>query len=384
MGVHPEPALSADDVRRLVSGEAQSTRGVIAAELRSAVQGYRKAVRACAGWPRRILAVTTVGLALGVVFQAAVAHDGSSVDRITADLMSERFRSVDATSEEKPGETATVALFDRQSLRHAIIDRFRAAIGLPRIGEDSVRFGERDVPRALVDTVTRAAEVTGIDPAYMMALADKESTFNPSAKARTSSALGLFQFLTGTWLEMIRDYGAKHGLTEEAAAIVTRGGRIAVADGAMRKRILALRTDPYIAGLMAGELIKRDRARIETRIGRELKTTELYLAHFLGAASAGRFLNLSAESPDTLASNEFRGAARANRSLFTASENGKRRPLTVSEVHARLDGLIDRRITLFESVSMLKAQPVQEQPRIETPRIDARLHLPSLPIPTVQ
>src|SRR4051812_24472606 len=76
---------------------------------------------------------------------------------------------------------------------------------------DTLPAGQAGVPRWLAETVIRAAEVTGADPAYMLALADKESTFDHQAKAKTSSAVGLFQFLEGTWLRALNAYGAKHG-----------------------------------------------------------------------------------------------------------------------------------------------------------------------------
>jgi hypothetical protein len=183
-----------------------------------------------------------------------------------------------------------------------------------------------------------------------MALADKESSFDTDAKAATSSAQGLFQFVARTWLEMIRDYGARYGLANEAAAVKGRGSAITVTAG-MRTRVLGLRNDPRVAALMAAELIKRDRERIEARVGRALSTTELYLAHFLGTASAGRFLSLSSERPDEVAGREFRSAARANRSLFTEKAGGKRRSLTVAELHGRIEDMIDRRLTRYKGVA---------------------------------
>src|SRR4051794_15348371 len=71
----------------------------------------------------------------------------------------------------------------------------------------------------------RAAEATGVDPAYLMALADKESSLRPDKEARTSSAEGLFQFLDDTWFEVLRRYGAKHGYVNEAKAIERVGGK---------------------------------------------------------------------------------------------------------------------------------------------------------------
>jgi hypothetical protein len=44
-------------------------------------------------------------------------------------------------------------------------------------------FEQMRVPRWLAETVVRAAQVAGVDPAYLMALADKESSLLPD-KAR--------------------------------------------------------------------------------------------------------------------------------------------------------------------------------------------------------
>jgi hypothetical protein len=183
-----------------------------------------------------------------------------------------------------------------------------------------------------------------------MALADKESSFQPSVRASTSTAEGLFQFLTGTWLELLRSFGAKHGFAAEAGLIERRGGTLVVLGEADRRRVLALRRDPYAASLMAGEMMKRDRTRVEQRLGRDLTMTECYFAHFLGAASAGKFMELTAEKPHQPAQASFRAAAKANRSLFFRREGKKTRSLTVAEVYDRLDGMIDQRLDLYQPV----------------------------------
>ena len=67
------------------------------------------------------------------------------------------------------------------------------------------------VSRWLAETVVRAVQATNVDPAYLMVLADKESSLLPDNKAQTSSAEGLFQFVEGTWLDVLRRYGPKHG-----------------------------------------------------------------------------------------------------------------------------------------------------------------------------
>src|SRR3954471_11905872 len=47
------------------------------------------------------------------------------------------------------------------------------------LAETILVFEQMPVPRWLAETVVRAAQVTGVDPAYLMALADKESSLLP-------------------------------------------------------------------------------------------------------------------------------------------------------------------------------------------------------------
>src|SRR5215204_6730442 len=93
------------------------------------------------------------------------------------------------------------------------------ASDLAKDPNETLVFGPMKVSRWLAETVVRAAETTGVDPAYLMALADKESSLLPASKAATSSAEGLFQFLESTWLEVLRRYGAKHGFAGASEAI---------------------------------------------------------------------------------------------------------------------------------------------------------------------
>src|SRR3954451_25214323 len=103
-----------------------------------------------------------------------------------------------------------------------------AQTAAPEVAPDPTEilvFEQMRVQLCLAETVVRAAQVTGVDPAYLMALADKESSRLPDNKARTSSAEGPFQFVEGTWLEVLRRYGPKHGYAAEAEAIVCRTGK---------------------------------------------------------------------------------------------------------------------------------------------------------------
>ena len=59
--------------------------------------------------------------------------------------------------------------------------------------------------------IRRASNATGVDFDFLMKTARRESAFNPSAQARTSSAAGLFQFIEQTWLATVKQSGAEGG-----------------------------------------------------------------------------------------------------------------------------------------------------------------------------
>ena len=366
MGVFPEPARCADDVSRLAPTASQIEDETVAWLPRAGRGTERRSLRRTGqNRIRRLSGTLVLGLIAGFGLPqaafapayfapAAQAHDRVDTSPRAAQALARS--AMDAAPIEASSEAyaawSGLPVPEQEPATTALIQDNLAA--LPRVtqeqGEAAVRFGQRSVPGKVVDTIVKASDEAGVDPVYMMALADKESSFDTDAKAATSSAQGLFQFVARTWLEMIRDYGARYGLANEAAAVKGRGSAITVTAG-MRTRVLGLRNDPRVAALMAAELIKRDRERIEARVGRALSTTELYLAHFLGTASAGRFLSLSSERPDEVAGREFRSAARANRSLFTEKAGGKRRSLTVAELHGRIEDMIDRRLTRYKGVA---------------------------------
>ena len=168
--------------------------------------------------------------------------------------------------------------------------------------------------------IAHAARATGVDFAYLLGEARLESSLNPNARAATSSAAGLYQFTGGTWLQTLDRHGAKHGLGWAGAAIA--GGR--VTDPAQRTAIMDLRYDPAAAALMAGALANDNRAALTGVLGREPDPAELYLAHFMGAAGASRFLTALAADPGQAAAGLFAAAAAANRTIFYDAAGGPR------------------------------------------------------------
>ncbi|MEM6474902.1 MAG: transglycosylase SLT domain-containing protein [Pseudomonadota bacterium] len=195
-------------------------------------------------------------------------------------------------------------------------------------------------PQPVKQAIASAAQQTSVDFDYLLAQAEVESAMNPTAKARTSSATGLFQFIESTWLGTMQRHGNRFGLGNLASQISTsRNGQAYVADSGQRQAILALRNDPQVASLMAAGLAEDNRAHLTPILGRQPDHGELYLAHFLGAGGAGRFLSLLAQDPNQSAAALFRKPAAANRSIFYEPGGAPRSLAGVMEV---IDGKMQR------------------------------------------
>jgi hypothetical protein len=169
----------------------------------------------------------------------------------------------------------------------------------------------------VVEAIRRGAAETGADFDYLLRTAERESALDPRARAPTSSATGLFQFIEQTWLGMVRKEGARFGLDAEAQAI-TRGadGRYAVSDPGQRNAILSLREDPMIAAKLAGALTDSNHAQLARSLGREPRPADLYIAHFLGAGAAADLIDTAQRDPGRNAAAMFPEAARANQRIF--------------------------------------------------------------------
>ena len=181
--------------------------------------------------------------------------------------------------------------------------------------------------------IQRAAAKTGIDFDYLVGQAKVESGFNASARARTSSASGLYQFIEQSWLAVVKNHGAEHGMGWAADGIQRNGsGRLTVSDPGLRRAILDLRNNPEAASLMAAEHASDNKDALEASLGREATGTDLYMAHFLGLGGAKQFLKAMQVSPDRNAASMFPAAAGANRNVFFNRDGSAR---SLSEVYER-------------------------------------------------
>mgnify|MGYP003730126369 FL=1 len=169
----------------------------------------------------------------------------------------------------------------------------------------------------VTNAIAMASRRTGVDFGYLLGQAKIESSLNPTARASTSSATGLYQFVDQSWLAVVDKHGAEYGLGWAADAI-QRGnnGRYYVADPDLRQQILDLRKHPETASVMAAEHAADNKAYLEQRLGRGTESVDLYLAHFLGVGGASKFLSAYDRAPGATAASMFPAAAAANRSIF--------------------------------------------------------------------
>jgi Transglycosylase SLT domain len=161
------------------------------------------------------------------------------------------------------------------------------------------------------DLIAAASKMVGVDESLMTTMAAIESGFRATVKAGTSSATGLYQFISGTWKTMLRKYGAKYGIAPDTPA-----------------------TDPRANALMGAEFIKENAEALKKSVSRPLTDTDLYIAHFMGAGGAKKFLSAD---PGEIAANFMPEAARANTSIFYSKDG---RPLTVGEVYQVINGRV--------------------------------------------
>lgn len=171
----------------------------------------------------------------------------------------------------------------------------------------------------ITGAVKAAADKTGVDFAYLMQQAGAESSFDADAKAKTSSATGLFQFIESTWMSMVERYGDQHGIDSEAS----------------KGELLALRSDPAVASSMAAELASENKGVLDAKWGGTVGSTELYFAHFLGAGSASAFMNARDAGGSDPAAVLFPKAAAANQNVFYDRATGQ--PKSLDEVYAFFD-----------------------------------------------
>jgi hypothetical protein len=186
----------------------------------------------------------------------------------------------------------------------------------------------------IAGAIKQAANTTGASFEYLLTTAKMESDFNPTAGASSSSAHGLFQFISQTWLGTVKEAGAQFGYGGYADAITkSSSGSYSVRDPAALKAIMKLRDDPAASSAMAGVLTQSNSFRLTGKIGRRPTDSELYMAHFMGVGGAAKLITNAEDNPQASGAKMFPNAAAANHSIFYDSTGRAR---SVSDVYSVL------------------------------------------------
>ena len=177
---------------------------------------------------------------------------------------------------------------------------------------------------AVLEAILDAAGDCEIAPDLLVSLAWRESRFAPKARSTLSSAAGLLQFTSKTWLQAVHQFGSQHGIGDYAAAIHRDRSGEYTGQGS-QAAILALRNDPVLSASMAGEVLKQHRTAMQASIGRSMTPADLYLAYVMGSTSAARFLIALRQRPSASARGVI--SRRVLRNAGLLARDG--RPLTV-------------------------------------------------------
>lgn len=155
---------------------------------------------------------------------------------------------------------------------------------------------------------------------YGGVLKDKPGDY--TVKADTSSATGILQFTDGTFLGLAKNpsYSFALGVTKDMTDA----------------QILDMRKDPQKAILAGAMLAKQNKGIMEDSLGRPVTDTELYMAHFLGAPQAVKFLQSVQTNPDAVAATVFPAEAEANPGVFYKDPKTKQEPFTVAQVSGNI------------------------------------------------
>jgi hypothetical protein len=187
----------------------------------------------------------------------------------------------------------------------------------------------------LLGAIKDAEGKTGISQSYLVDLAFKESSFGTNMVAQTSSARGAYQFIEETWLRTVKQHGAEIGLGNYADLIDTSDKYASVENDEFKQKILDLRFNHDVSAHMAARFSLDNQASLERAFpDRDISNTDLYMAHFLGAGAAVKFIKQVEDNPNDVAASKFSSAANSNKWVFYSSTG---RALSFDDVYDRFD-----------------------------------------------
>ncbi|TAL28725.1 MAG: hypothetical protein EPN97_14090 [Alphaproteobacteria bacterium] len=220
-----------------------------------------------------------------------------------------------------------------------------------------------NAPALAAGSVRMASDLHDGDFAYMMKLANAESSYVHDVRATTSSATGLFQFIEGTWSYMVLNYGDKHGLGDFKSQVEMYKDDLGreqarISNPLIRGALLDLRANPQLSALFGADFQAENKAKEACYVEGALKRTDLYLAHFLGASDAVWFLTEMQKNPGQSAVATFPEAAAYNVNVFYARQKGAAlRERSLQEVYDIFARKFDEQTTVVASATPRKQAP---------------------------
>ncbi len=205
-------------------------------------------------------------------------------------------------------------------------------------------------PAKAIAAIAFAHEKLNSDFGYQMELAYVESSFRSHAKARRSSAYGLYQYTTDTWLLGLSQFGHKYDLGFYSDQIKFREQKIPDSDKTKLKpyvsnpiafqNIMNLRKDPYLSALITVEFSQtHDKATASWDVYQEGNhRADKYLVHFFGMKDSLLFAHELKQRPTRKAADVFPKLAEANPRIFYH----KRKARSFAEIYSHLQGKFNR------------------------------------------
>ncbi|SOB86586.1 LysM repeat-containing protein [Sphingomonas guangdongensis] len=165
------------------------------------------------------------------------------------------------------------------------------AVGEGAYGAQNLRLGANERYR---DAIVEASARTGMAPQTVAAIIDAETlkdrngVWRNDAAATTSSAVGMTQFLSGTWIGEAQRAGGVLNAEAKALGVVDAENRVVDRAG-----LLALRTDARLSILAGADYARHNLAQLPVPTGASPAAVAkyAYIAHHEGLGGARGFLS---------------------------------------------------------------------------------------------
>lgn len=242
----------------------------------------------------------------------------------------ERMESVRRTIESAGSETDTVTMTEFVRLQRD--EQLKAATrglpayqiaGLANASKGGVGQAYPNLPPEMSDNINKVAKLfPGVSPAYLGATATieyggqfrKDGKTDYGVKATTSSATGVYQFIDETWDQVTKNPGVQAVLKANGFTNITP----------------ELRKDPLASTIAAAALASQNKSILTSVLHRDVSDAELYMAHFMGAEGAAKFLTSYVTNRGASAAAQNPDAAEANKNIYYTKDGRAR---TVAEVY---------------------------------------------------